>query len=86
MSLLCEAMAIPTPSITWLKNEEILDLSASSIDISFSNRDNSNTSTLVLSSLNFTDTARYSCFAVNSLASVQNSTSLAGILTVNCKY
>ena len=85
VSLSCQSFAIPTPSITWLKDGISLDLSTASLNVNFTVGVNTNASTLFLGVLNFSDSAQYSCRAENSLVSLQNTTSASGMLIVNCE-
>ena len=85
VSFSCESFAIPAPSITWLKDDVPLDLSTASLNADFTAGVNNNASTLFLGALNFSDSAQYSCRAENNLVSIQNTTSVSGMLIVNCE-
>ena len=85
ISFSCESYAIPAPSITWLKDGVALDLSVTSLSVSFTAGVNTNASVLFLGALNFSDSSQYSCRAENNLVSSQNKTSAFGTLTVNCE-
>ena len=81
----CEVFGIPTPSITWLKDGQSLDTTTPTTSVVFSATGYTNSSQLVLSSLNFSNSGEYSCYASNYLVSVENKTSNNGTLTVNSK-
>ena len=80
----CTAYGVPTPSISWYKDELPIDLFSSTIY-------NNNTETyvsssrLLLMSLNFSDVANYSCTATNYLVSTQSSNSSTAQLIVHSK-
>ena len=85
VSFSCESFAIPAPWITWLKDGIAIDISITSLNISFTAGVDTNASTLFLGSLNFSDSAQYTCQAENKLVSVQRTNSSSGTLIVNCE-
>lgn len=85
MTFSCDVFGIPTPSLTWLKDGQSLDITTPTTSVVFSATGYVNSSQLTLSSLNFSDSGEYSCNAINFLVSVESSVSSEGTLIVNSK-
>ena len=85
MTFSCEVFGIPTPSIAWLKDGQPLDTTTPTASAVFNATGYTNSSRLMLSSLNLSDSGEYSCYASNYLVSVESNTSSNGTLTVNSK-
>ena len=78
-TLNCSATGFPELTITWLKNGVTLVDEVSSRGLTIN-------SSLHLSGLSHSDTANYSCRAVNFLASQQEVESTSGYLEVQCEF
>ena len=76
----CEVEGNPTPSVTWTKNGQRLNIEANS-RLTASSANNSHN--LTITDVHRSDGGQYRCVANNS---VNSSTSSAAELEVNCKY
>ena len=86
----CNSIGFPAPVISWLMNNFILTVTSGEISINTTNvlletELWSVTSHLQVMGLVLSDTANYSCHAVNNLASLQTEQSDQLHLTVLCK-
>lgn len=81
----CNATGFPAPNVTLLKNGSPLDLNDDFLSVSSSSGSLHQSVTIVLTNLDFFDSAEYSCNATNQLASFQRTSSVTSLYTIQCK-
>ena len=90
ITMTCNSIGFPAPVISWFMNSSLLNVSSGEISINTTNilletELWSVTSHLHVMGLVLSDTANYSCHAINNLASLQTEQSDQLHLTVLCK-
>ena len=84
-TITCNATGFPVPDVTILKDGSPLDMNDQFLNVSSTFGSLYRSVTVVLTELDFFDSAEYSCNATNQLASFQRVMSPVSLYTVQCE-